>query len=475
LLVFPSRRGTPNPQIPLSLLYVAAPLRRAGYEVKAFDMRVMGYDELSIDDPIFVGITSMSGLQIRYGLEFAKKVKASHPSCPVVWGGVHPTLLPEQTAANDYVDVVFRGEGESNIVKLADTLVAQGPLDQVESITYKHDGKIRSNPDGKLIDLDTIPVDLPYDLIPIDRYPSFQAGRFHIQTSRGCPHRCGFCYNSIFNKRKWRGKTASRVIEEIEYVTEKFPNVKCIDFIDDNFFVDRKRVEDICNRKISEGIGATWRANCRFDYISNYDREFVALLEKSGCVELNFGAETGSDRLLRFIDKDVTTEQMVQGVKKLAAWGASIEPYVFWMSGLPTETPEDLEKTFSVMDQLSQNNIRTQHIEICIYTPFPSPILDLFAPEFKLPKTLEEWSCIDVFHRRPPWHSKEYVDRLESISATTRYAFYPETRIGELGIFYGFAYKVMNRIARFRWKHKYFGLPIELRIVTATVRKLRGY
>jgi len=475
VLVFPSRHGIPNPQIPLSLLHVAAPLLHAGYNVKMFDMRVMSRNDFSIGDPVFIGISSMSGLQIRYGLEFAKEMKISHPSCPIVWGGVHPTLLPDQTATNNYVDIVVRGEAESSIVKLADALDAEESLDQVESITYKRDGKIQSNPEGKLVDLDKIPIDLPYDLLPLNRYPSFHAGRFHLQTSRGCPHRCGFCYNSMFNRRKWRGKTASRVIDEIEYVTKKFPNVNCIDFIDDNFFVDRRRVEDICKKKIDHGIDVTWRANCRFDYMSKYDREFITLLEESGCVELNFGAETGSERLLALIDKDVTTEQMAQGVQKLGAWGESIEPYIFWMSGLPTETDYDLKRTFEVMDKLSAINRKTQHIEICIYTPFPSPMLDQFGSEFELPKSLEEWGHIDVFHRRPPWHSKKYVDKLESISATTRYAFYPETRIKEFRIWYRFGYKVINKMAKYRWKHKYFGYPIELRVVSLMVRKMRGY
>ncbi len=258
-------------------------------------------------------------------------------------------------------------------------------------------------------------------------------------------------------------------------MTKKFPNVNCIDFIDDNFFVDRRRVEDICKKKIDHGIDVTWRANCRFDYMSKYDREFITLLEESGCVELNFGAETGSERLLALIDKDVTTEQMAQGVQKLGSWGESIEPYIFWMSGLPTETDYDLKRTFEVMDKLSAINRKTQHIEICIYTPFPSPMLDQFGSEFELPKSLEEWGHIDVFHRRPPWHSKKYVDKLESISATTRYAFYPETRIKEFRIWYRFGYKVINKMAKYRWKHKYFGYPIELRVVSLMVRKMRGY
>jgi len=475
LLVFPGRYGAPNPQVPLSLLHVASTLRREGYKVRIFDMRIENYNDLKIGNPIFVGISSMSGLQIHYGLEFAKKVRASNPSCPIVWGGVHPTLLPEQTAASEYVDVVVRGEGESTIVELVNKLAVGQSLDEVAGITYKSAGKIRSNSDVPLIDLNTIPVDLPFDLLLMDRYPSLRAGRFHIQTSRGCPHRCGFCYNTIFNKRLWRGKSPERVLDEIENVIGKFPNVKCIDIIDDNFFVDKKRVEDICRALIDRRIDVTWRANCRFDYMSRYDEGFIALCEKSGCVELNFGAETGSDRLLSLVEKDVTPAQMVQSVENLRNWGPSIEPYVFWMSGLPGETKEDLRKTYAVMDKLSETNKKTQHIEICIYTPFPSPMLRLLESEFKPPQSLDEWGSIDVFHFRPPWHSKEYVDMLKSISIVTKYAFYPEARMKELGTPYRLGYGVMNRIAKFRWRHKYFGTPLELRFVSWAVGKLRGY
>ena len=122
-----------------------------------------------------------------------------------------------------YVDVVVRGEGELIIKDLATALALGQPLDNIAGVTYRVGAEIRSSPDGEVIDLDAIPIDLPYDLLEMDRYPSVKSGRFHIQTSRGCPHRCGFCYNSLFNKNKWRGKSAKRVLDEIEYILNKFP------------------------------------------------------------------------------------------------------------------------------------------------------------------------------------------------------------------------------------------------------------
>ena len=176
------------------------------------------------------------------------------PSCPLVWGGVHPTLLPEQTASNDFVDIVVRGEGELIIKDLANALTENRPIEVVAGITYAINGTIKSNPDGQIIDLDAIPIALPYELLQMDRYPSFKSGRFHIQTSRGCPHRCGFCYNSIFNKNRWRGKAAKRVLDEIEYILKKYPHIKIIDPIDDNVFVDELRVEEICHRTNKQKI-----------------------------------------------------------------------------------------------------------------------------------------------------------------------------------------------------------------------------
>ena len=226
LLVFPGRFKAPDPQVPLQLLHVAGALQRAGYRPRIFDMRLSDYRTLSVGDPVFVGLTCMSGPQIRYALEFAARVRAEHPRVPIVWGGVHPTLLPEQTAASPAVDVVVRGEAETVVGPLADRLAADASLADVKGITYELDGAVVSTPDAELVDLDSIQVELPYELLELAGYPTLQAGRVHLQTSRGCPSRCGFCYNTGFNKRRWRGKSPERVVAEMQRLLRRFPHVK---------------------------------------------------------------------------------------------------------------------------------------------------------------------------------------------------------------------------------------------------------
>lgn len=145
LLVFPGKLHAPNPQVPLALLHLANPLLEQGFKVRILDMRVENYRDAELGCPVFVGITSMSGQQIKYGLQFAQKVRSELPDCPLVWGGIHATLLPEQTTKNPFVDVVVRGEGEETLAELANKIYTNQPIDNVEGITYEDNGKISSS------------------------------------------------------------------------------------------------------------------------------------------------------------------------------------------------------------------------------------------------------------------------------------------------------------------------------------------
>jgi hypothetical protein len=145
------------------------------------------------------------------------------------------------------------------------------------------------------------------------------------------------------------------------------------------------------------------------------------------------------------------------------------------MSGLPGETDEDLAQTFDLMDKMKETNPKTQHYGIFVYTPFPSPVMECLPTKFTAPQTLEEWGGIHVFHFDPPWHSKRQVEKLHTISAVTRIAFYPEARIKERDLAFKFAYAIMNRVARYRWKNRNFGFPVELKIADAVARHFKGF
>ena len=133
------------------------------------------------------------------------------------------------------------------------------------------------------------------------------------------------------------------------------------------------------------------------------------------------------------INKDVTTEQIIKSVENLKKWAPSIEPFVSWMSGLPTETEVDLRKTCDLMDRMSEINPKTQHYGVFLFTPFPSPILGSLGPELSLLSLSMSGELEKSSISSRPWHSKKYADKLLDVSIVSIYAFYPHARINERG------------------------------------------
>jgi anaerobic magnesium-protoporphyrin IX monomethyl ester cyclase len=182
----PSRRVS----LPLGLLAVATPLDVAGYKVRIIDQRTEPDWEQSLlaelkTKPIGVGVTAMTGAPIWWALKASEIVK-QNSDVPVVWGGVHPSLLPQQTLENQYVDIVVQGEGEETFFELVKALGNKEPLAKVKGIWYKEGGEIKQNPPRPFIDLNQ------------KTHTMSISGRgvLHIETSRGCPFSCAFC--SVF-------------------------------------------------------------------------------------------------------------------------------------------------------------------------------------------------------------------------------------------------------------------------------------
>jgi len=385
---------------PLGLLFIAARLVENNYKVKIIDEETNFYwfedlnKELN-DSTICVGISSMTGGQILKGLKFAKIVKDRF-DIPVVWGGLHPSMLPEQTVKNNLVDIVVRGEGEEACLKIVIALKHRSSLKNIPNVWWKENGKVYSNPKDQFIDLNSIPL-LPHHLLDCEKYIRIEQSylpnckrSFDLHTDRGCPHRCGFCYNISINKSKWRGFTAYKVIEQIEYLIRKF-SLDGINFVADNFFVDKKRVADICAEIIKRKIKIGWHADCRIDYFARYDNSFIELLKKSGCKTLTFGVESGSQRILNLIHKDISLDEVFKVNKKLRKWQIGVNYH--FMAGFPGEAKEDLRQTYKVILKLCDEYPRVNLIGPSIYTPYAGTPLYYKCLEmgFKPPENLEDW------------------------------------------------------------------------------------
>jgi len=331
-----------KPILPLSLLHSACLVDKE-FSVKLIDQRVDSNWKTtlkkSLDNSLLVATTSMTGPQIKHALEVSKFVKQCS-DVPVVWGGVHASLLPEQTVSNDYVDIVVQGEGEETLLELANALDRNVSLGEVRGLYYKDNGKVRYTGYRNFVNLNRLP-DVPYHLVNVRNYlPIYNRKKsVAMQTSRGCCLNCHYCYNTVFNRQQWRSLSAEKVVDNAKYLVENF-GVEDIYFVDDNFFVDFERA-----RKIASGlakIGVEWQVQgVTVSDVLKMSYEYLSFLERSGLIRITIGAESGSDRIRKLIGKPEPVSQVLEVNRKLSAF--NIRVFYSFITGFPTETREDLK------------------------------------------------------------------------------------------------------------------------------------
>lgn len=442
--------------LPLSLLPLAGVLVKNGYNPMIFDTRIDRLNELKsrLNDAICLGISCWTGPQILDGIKVATYARDINPNMPIVWGGVHPSSLPLQTIKNRFVDIVVKGEGEETLLELTQKIESGKGIDDVKGIVYKKNGKIKVNPDRKFIDLDMQELP-PFHLLRLEKYTRLDKF-FSYQSSRGCPHNCTFCYNHSFNKSIWRAKSPEKVLYDIQCIVEQF-DPEIISFVEDNFFVGEKRVKEICTGIIKEGFDFKWSSTCRVDYFSRYPTSFIKLLRKSGCYQLAFGAESGSQRVLDWIKKDIRVSQTLEMVNRCKKFG--ITPIIAFMCGIPNEEREDLSQTIELVDRIRRISRNARVSGIFIYTPFPgSPLFDDVKRKVKLPNSLEEWGHFYLSQSCGGLFDKDYESLIEAVSRILRFkSFANKHQVLKLLFLLYFS-------ANLRWKYKTFTCPIEWKL-----------
>jgi len=484
ILIFPKTGVDPEvPHVPHSIMILANPLLEAGYQPILVDPRVEPhYKEkikIHLSEALCVGITSMTGYQIKHGLDDAKFIKNLHPEIPIVWGGVHPTALPEQTVKNPYVDIVVKGEGEETLLALCKNLKEKKCFQDIPSITYQTKKGIKSNSEADFVDINKIKKE-PWHLVDTKKYirEEMDADKvLTLVTSRGCPYQCAFCYNRQFNKSKWRGRKAEYVLAEIEYLVKEY-GINGIDFIEDSFFIDKKRVEDICHGLIKKNFNLSIRAACRASEFSRYEDEFINLLKKAGIKFIQCGIESGSQRILNFIKKGITIEQVLTTTRKLKEH--NIEAGFTFMSGFPTETKKDLYQTLDLIDHIREINPDVNISSIFTYTAYPGTELYHSALQhgFKEPQKLEEWGNYTFFtsSKKLNWLSKKNRRFLQNLSFIARFAFY-QKRVERSfkNPIIKIIYKILRKDALIRWKHRYFKFSPEWWFISHTFQLMANY
>lgn len=381
-----------QPQYPTGV-YKVASFCEDFYDVTVLDQRIdtdiihMISELISKNDDILcLGLSVMTGEQIKHAIDISQKF---HRKLQIVWGGLHPTILPEQTLKNEFVDYIVVGEGEEAFLNLL-CYLSRKRVDK-ELFLSKHNNNYKHN---YIRDLNSSGyINFSKYKIREEYFVKRDGCRraFTLETSRGCPCNCYYCHNSVYGK-PYRALSAPNVLHVIDILMRDY-NIDGVVFQEDNFFVNSKRVRDIIEGLIHiKNVG--WKTNSRINYFYKLvdDKEFMKKLLLSGCSVLQFGIESGSPKVIRLINKRIDIDKVILVNKKLSAYPISIR-YNF-IVGFPGETENDISDTFKLIDRLMRDNPYVESPFVNIYNPYPGTRLYKQALKcgFKEPQSLEEWS-----------------------------------------------------------------------------------
>lgn len=444
-------RGLKVPPFPLMLL--SNVLKKNGFDTKVIHCteneiaQVTG--QIINDTPLFVGFSVLTGLPTLYSATMSKSIKEKNKHIPVVWGGVHPSLLGEQCLSEEYIDYIVQGEGEIAVVEMAKCLRNNEEPKNVPGVGYKINNEAIINQKAPFIknlddyDFDFNCVNLN-DYIYLGEYDvrgkKVKAGTLGYYSSRGCPHNCGFCFNLVHNKRMWRNYSAEKTINDIEFLKKNY-NVECIDFWDDNFFTNRKRAIQIL-----ESIKCYSKIEIRIDYINE---ELAQKLTELGVVYMLIGGESGSDRVLKFMNKGFTGKKLLEGAVFLDKYNLTAQ-YSFVL-GIPSETKEELYETINLMYKISKIHRRSS-FTVGLYLPYPGTELYQKAVKrgFQPPKNSEDWNTLDRWRNTVelPWINNK-------VSLNIRHLF----------AMLGWSNPLVRWWAGFRIKHMILNMDFDLKVI----------
>lgn len=463
-------------ELPLGLLCIATTMVQRGYTVKIIDGFASASWKKELADalkekPLCFGVTSMTGPQILDAIQGSKMMRSLHPDVPIVWGGIHATLLPEQTLENPFVDLIVAGEGETTFDELVKALEAGTPFSKVPGLWYKENGKACFSGRRPFVDLDAQPP-LCYDLVDMDRYRRRLFGMDHISftSSRGCPFNCAFCWEPAMNQRQWRNMKPETVLEHIKRIIRNY-GIRGFLFTDDNFFVDMERAHKILEMIVREDLGISiGKLQIRADTLCRMDKDYLRLLVRAGVKRLHLGVESGSERVLKMLKKGETIEQIVEANRKLAPY--PLVPLYLLMMGLPTETSEELSQSVRLAIRLTDENpqaVKTFNI----YTPYPGTELYRKCVELGLrePRRLEDWIHFN-YRNVPPestWLSSEMKKLVQGLDFPLMFLGkghfitpYKKTNPVVVGLS-----RLYYPLAQYRVKHLDVRLPVESKLVKA--------
>lgn len=335
---------------PLGVLYVGAALREAGHDVAIFDgdptVRTSLVDEVAATDPQVVGISFLT-MTFDRARDFIVAVRQRLPDAIVVAGGAHVTADPEGSLQDLDIDYLVVGEGEVTTVELLSALSSHAAAARVPGVRVP--GAPAAPPRDNVEDLDSLPFparDLlghePY-LEPPGLIRGYASSRVaSMLASRGCPYACSFCASKQQLGRKVRIRSVEDVVAELDDLVE-VDGIRGMYFVDDVFTFDREWTLAFCEALRDRPYSLEWGCQAR---VTEVDGELLRAMRQAGCVQVDFGVESGSTRMLRQMKKGTTPERVVEAFNLARA--AGLRTGASFVLGSPGEALEDLRQTAEI-------------------------------------------------------------------------------------------------------------------------------
>jgi radical SAM superfamily enzyme YgiQ (UPF0313 family) len=415
VLFYPPYDGPPL-GAPLSLLCLASPLLRAGFEVKLVDNLISPDYESTIlretEDALCLGISVLTGPHIGAAIRVSRAVKKLRPDLPIVFGGWHASLATEQTLREPFVDAIVRGQGELTLLEFTQRIANRQDWHGVRGLSFKDgDGKIVHEPERPVANVNDLPAPA-YHLADPSVYAAESGVRQLAYTSSvGCPYQCNYCTDQVFYKRRFNAYRVERVINELSELVPRY-DIEHVPFFDSNFLVDRKRAVAIAKGIVESGVKFQWDFQTSTDFLALMSEDDVRLLAESGVHHIGFGTESASQEVLALMNKRFQhVEQMVETARKTSLAGIHVVFNI--ILGYPGETEAHRQQTFRVMSDIAKEYSNVS-FSPNIFTPYPGiPIW----PQLKEmgvhePQSLEEWETLALGTNVLPWLRGEDLRRL---------------------------------------------------------------
>jgi radical SAM superfamily enzyme YgiQ (UPF0313 family) len=370
LLINPPIREWAKPNcIPSGLGYLASVLMQDGYEVEVLDINGHRYSREEVQDRIEksdADVFGVGGMITVYGYIkwLTQVIKQYHPDRTIIGGGSSASSIPRIFLERTQADIAVIGEAEVTLPELIHALQNGGDLKSIPGIWHKDgNGKIDANPPRPAIkNLDTIPFPA-WDLFPMDVYLHNPVGApnigkwengkpssdtpltMNVLTSRGCPYQCIYCYHD-FMGMKYRHRSPQNILDEIVYLVDRY-GVDYIHFTDDDFVINRKHVIAFSSLLLESGVNIQWGSTGRVNLMSE---ELLAKMAEAGCVWIGYGIESGSQKMLDTMKKQVTIEQAKKTIELTRKYIDQID--CSFMVGTPGETRETIMETVEFCKEL---------------------------------------------------------------------------------------------------------------------------